>query len=146
MPTKHAAIAAEVSKYTIISWYTASRKVCTKTQMALPKMLGKQEEQIQVHESYFSKSRKYNRVRLRQGETRTSNETKVQEESDIELDVWGSSDPSEYECDEFHGPPTLHNNYSSRTSGPWVVGLYMNCHEVRFFMVFDRKVRHFGVL
>ena len=139
MPTSRAAKAAEVSKNTLISWYAACREVCSRTETALPKMLGTPEEPIQVDESYFSGRRKYNRGRLRKGDRQASNEAEAQEELEIELGGWGSADPSEDENEEFDGPPIRRRNYGSRVVGPWVVGLYKNRHEVRFFIVPDRR-------
>lgn len=139
MSYAQAAKAAGVSKDTVVNWFKVCRRVCGSSESALPKMIGTLEEPIQVDESYFSGRRKYNRGRMQRGDKSAPGEQQARQELVIELESWGSVDPSDDDGDEFSGRPTRKNNYGQRVVGPWVVGLYKSKKEVRFYIVPDRK-------
>ena len=138
MSIARAAKAAGIAKGTVVAWFGACRNVCTIAESVLPKMKGTQDEPLQIDESYFRGRRKYSRGRLEAGDTTHPNERAAQQEMEIEMSGWGSDDPSSSD-DELEPLRTWRTNYGSRVLGPWVVGIYRNKNDVRFFIVQDRK-------
>lgn len=93
MTLERAAKAAGVAKPTATAWFAKCRKVCTDSEMSLPKMHGTIDEPIQIDESYFAGRRKYNRGRLRVGDRRQPAERAARQEMEVDFANWGSVDP-----------------------------------------------------
>ena len=105
----------------------------TSTESILIKICGTAGQYIQLDESYFAGRGKYNRGKLRSGDDRLYGDEQARHEMEMEVLEAGSE-----ESDDL-GPPTWPSSYGIIVIGPWVVGLYMNKREFRFFVVPDRK-------
>jgi len=139
MILNQAAVAVGVWKQYICTWYSCCRLVCTATESALPKLVGTTAQHIQVDESYFAERRKYNCGKCRVGDILMPGECEARRELEVEVLEVGSVDPGIDNSDEGDGLPTRPSSYENRIIGPWVVGVYKNSQEFRFFVVPDRK-------
>lgn len=108
------------NKHTICDWLNLCREVCTRVIRNQPKMVGTDEQPVQIDESYFQGRRKYNTGRLRDGDKVEEAEKKAKE--------------------AMRKKEKLGNNYElGRVVGPWVFGLYMSQRRFRFYVVQDRS-------
>ena len=133
-----ACVAVGVSKQTIFRWYANCRWVCSMSESTLPKMLGTESEPIQVDESYFAGKRKYRKGKCLLGDLRADGEKEAQQEMEYEVLEAGTIDPGDDPGDELKRP-VRPSSYGDKIIGPWVVGVYKNKNEFRFFVVPDRK-------
>ena len=128
------------------TWWMRFRKVCAQTVRELPKMRSSKDRPIQIDESSFSGSRKYNKGRLlgrnkaKNGE-RAAREELVRElalELESDIDLFGPDiDLTTVEMTQ--NKSRKRASYGNHVVGPWVLGLYYDKHNVRYFVVPDRS-------
>ena len=94
---------------TLVDWLNLSREVCTHAILNAPKLKRTSSRPVQIDEGYFQGRRKYSRGRLLQG--------------DYNANVQSNRK----------------NNYGSQVNGPWVLGVYESCCNVRFIVIPDRR-------
>lgn len=105
------------SNHTICDWLNMCREVCSTVVRNQPKMVGTDEQPVQIDESYFQGRAKYNRGRRLEGDKLDEQEKNIQQKLKVQ------------DADYALG----------RVVGPWVFGMYMSPTRCRFYVVQDRS-------
>lgn len=118
IPMTTAATLTGKSNNTITDWYNMCREVCGSTVSCRKrgKMVGTEENPIQIDEARFAGRRKYNRGRLLNGDA-----APLSEDSDADIEN--------------------NRNHGRRIDGPWVFGLKQGS-DCRYFYVQRWDKRH----
>ena len=130
----------------VLEWWSRFRRVCAITVRGLPKMKSTLGQAIQIDESSFSGTRKYNKGRLLGRNKRKRGERAAREElvRELALELDGDQDLFGPDIDlttieMTQSTSRKRASYGNSVVGPWVLGLYFDKHNVRYFVVPDRS-------
>ena len=127
-------------------WYSQYRKICSLTVQKFDKLCSTPDDPIQIDISNFCGARKYNKGRLLGRNKKKPGERNAREQLVRELALELKQDADLFGSDiDLSTVETSRNESRTRASygnavvGPWVVGMYYNKFNVRYFVVPDRS-------